>query len=170
LANWLKTGDTSKYYSYDSRREDFARDLQTVEAYLNSQRIGPLTPTSFLVTYINHLECEGPSRLSAALDSTLAFWRFRSSKGWLPDPDKLNLQLAFPFPNQRGRLNAQVTPAIRRRDRRYLLKLELTAQGTLEKQDPSAAMAGLDAGHEWIVRGFADMTSEQAHQKWGRTQ
>jgi uncharacterized protein (TIGR04255 family) len=170
LANWLKTDDRSRYRPYDTRREDFVRDLKAVDSYLVSEGKGSITPTSCLVTYVNHLECDSPSQLYNVLDSMFVVWRYGTNDDWLPNPDKLNLQLAFPFPNERGRLHAQITPVIQRRDRRYLVKLELTARGTIEKQDLSAAMDWLDVGHEWVVRGFASMTSHQAHQKWGRMQ
>jgi uncharacterized protein (TIGR04255 family) len=170
LANWLKTDDKANYRPYGTRRENFERDLEAVDAYLASEGMGHIAPTSWLVTYINHLECDGPPQLFDLLDSMFVVWRYGTNDDWLPNPDKLNLQLAFPFPTQRGRLNVQITPGIQRRDSRYLLKLELTARGTVKKEGLSAAMDCLDVGHEWVVRGFASLTSQQAHQKWGRTQ
>ena len=32
------------------------------------------------------------------------------------------------------------------------------------------AMTMMDQAHEWIVRGFAAITSAEMHQRWGRIQ
>jgi uncharacterized protein (TIGR04255 family) len=170
LTNWLKTEDVTKYLSYDRRSECFATDLRQVDHYLKSEGIGEITPTTCLVTYVNHIDCDDPSQLSPVLAATLSFWQSRTSDGWLPDPDKLNLQFGFPFPDRSGRLSVHIAPAVQRSGKQHLLRMDLTARGTPKSRELATAMNWLDLGHEWVVRGFASMTNLDSHKRWGRTQ
>jgi len=170
LANWLKTSNSTSYRSYDQRRKDFSADLERVDEFLKLEEIGSVVPTSCIVTYINHVDCSEPSRLAPVLADTIAFWADDTSDGWLPPPDKINLHFAFPMPDNSGRLNVHVAPAVRRSDKRHFLRIELTARGAPEGEEIAAAMEWLDLGHEWVVRGFTSITRDGMHKLWERIQ
>jgi hypothetical protein len=50
------------------------------------------------------------------------------------------------------------------------VQLRLTARGLPDGQDLDGVLAWMDLGREWIVRGFADITSPSAHALWERKQ
>jgi len=37
------------------------------------------------------------------------------------------------------------------------------------EEDTLSVLNSLDTGHDWVVNGFVDMTSERMHDLWGRT-
>lgn len=170
FANWLKTSDHSSYRSYEERRQEFSRQFGQVEQFFQDEGIGQLLPTSWSATYINHIEYEEDCELGAAIARTLRGWPNPGADTWLPAADRMVLEIAFPMPHNAGRLNVSLRPAFVLKDERHVLRLDLTARGQLRTTDAKDALAGLELGHEWIVQGFASLTSPEMHQHWGRIQ
>lgn len=170
FANWLKTGDDVTYHPYAERRQEFSRQLGQVEEFFREEAIGQLEPTTWSVTYINHVSYEGVQNVGAAVARTLAVWTNQGSDNWLPEPDKVVLEFSFPIPDNVGRLNVNLTPAVILSDKKQVLRLDLTARGQLKATDVASALAGIDLGHEWVVQGFASLTRPEMHQEWGKTQ
>ncbi len=168
FANWLKTGEEVAYRPYLERRQEFSQQLSQVEEFLRDEGIGQLEPTTWSVTYINHIAYEGFRDVGLAVARTLSFWTNQSSDKWLPEPDKVVLDFAFPMPENAGRLNVNLAPAVVLSDKTHVLRFDLTARGQLKVRDIASALAGIDLGHEWIVRGFASLTRAEMHQAWER--
>jgi uncharacterized protein (TIGR04255 family) len=170
FANWLKTGEEVAYQLYAERRQEFCQHLKQVEEFFREQNIGQLEPTMWSVTYINHIEYEGLRNVGRAVAGTVASWSNDRSDSWLPEPDKVVLDFTFPMPNNAGRLNVNLTPVVYLSNKKQMLRLDLTARGQLKTRDMASAMAGIDLGHEWVVRGFASITRPEMHQVWEREQ
>ena len=88
----------------------------------------------------------------------------RQEDAFLPVPFMVNWHGQFRFQNPDGELSIKVNPA-KRVDETELLILELTARGRtpLENMDDWFSHA-----HEWIVRGFEDLTSDEAQKELWR--
>ena len=132
-----------------------------------------MEPTTWSVTYINHIDYErGLDDVGSAVAKTLTVWTDQFSDDWVPATDKVLLDFAFPMPDEAGRLNVSLKPAVVLGDKRQVLRLDLTARGQLKKEsrDVASALAGIDLGHEWVVRGFASLTRPEMHEVWERTQ
>ena len=113
FAGWLKTGEEVAYYPYAERREEFSQQLEQVQDFFRAEGIGQLEPTTWSVTYINHIDYEGFRKVGPAVARTLTFWTNESSDTWLPEPDKVALDFTFPMPDNAGRLNVNLTTAVR---------------------------------------------------------
>lgn len=129
-----------------------------------------MEPTTWIVTYINHIEYEGFHNVGAAVAKTVGVWANQRSDNWLPSPDRVVLDFTFPMPDNAGRLSVNLKPVIARSDKRQVLRLDLTARGQLKTRDVASGLAGIDLGHEWVVRGFAAITRPEMHQAWERIQ
>ena len=68
-----------------------------------------------------------------------------------------------------GRLHVTAEPRIKIGDGSPLIRLTMTARGAPAKKDIGDVMAFFDIGREFIVRGFASITTAQMHRIWGRT-
>lgn len=168
MANWMKTGEAAPYKRHKERREVYANDLESLLQFVQEEQLGELVPTSCVVTYINHVEFDGFDNLASTIAETLTVCKNGSSDGWLPLADNVVLQYGYPLPDESGRLNVQVSPVVRREDKQQLIQLEFTARVKPANQDLASVMAGIDIGHEWVVRGFASITTAEMHKKWGR--
>jgi hypothetical protein len=63
---------------------------------------------------------------------------------------------------------ADLKPAYRHSDRQEIFVFELKAMGSATTEGNENANAWFEQAREWIVRGFADLTSEKAQSNlWG---
>jgi hypothetical protein len=46
--------------------------------------------------------------------------------------------------------------------------MTLTARGVPHSSDQEELLRCLDVGREWVVRGFADFTTDEMHNLWKR--
>ena len=170
FAGWLKTDKDVAYHPYATRRQEFSQQLEQVQDFFRTEGIGQLEPTTWTVTYINHIDYEGFRKVGPAVARTLTFWTNQSSDNWLPEPDKVALDFTFPMPDNAGRLNVNLATAVVLGDKSHVLRLDLTARGQLKTREVPGALAGIDLGHDWVVRGFASLTRPEMHKVWERTQ
>jgi uncharacterized protein (TIGR04255 family) len=168
FANWYKTAEGAAYRPFSERREEFAEQIGHFEQFLQDRDIGRVEPTSWIVTYINHIEFEGVQSVGPTTAEAFTVWTNQTSDGWLPLPDKVAMELAFPLPENAGRLHVTSTPVIRLNDKKEMLRIDLTARGQVKTRDMANVLQGIDLGHEWVVRGFASLTRPEMHKAWER--
>jgi len=170
FANWQKTTENSTYRPFLERRQEFVQQLGHLEQFVRELDLGRLEPTSWIVTYINHIEYEGGQSVGPAAAGTFAVWANHTSDNWLPLPDKVAFEMAFPLPENTGRLHVTSTPVIRLNDKKEMLRVDLTARGQVKTRDVTGVLEGIDLGHEWVVRGFVSLTRPEVHKVWERLQ
>jgi hypothetical protein len=66
-------------------------------------------------------------------------------------------------------LRITVQPALRHADQKEVLQVTLSVRGQPKTSCLEDILEWFDFGREWVVRGFADFTSEAMHQRWKRT-
>jgi uncharacterized protein (TIGR04255 family) len=90
----------------------------------------------------------------------------------LTEPETANWRISFVLPNQIGRLYASVrTGATRTSDTKKVIIFDLTVRGIGSDNSSSNMNKWFDVAREWIVKGFTDLTSPEAHkQLWRRKQ
>jgi hypothetical protein len=151
-------------------RQEFYQQLECLEQFAHDEGIGRVEPTSWVVTYISHVEYEGLLNVAPTVAKTFTCWTNETSDNWLPPPDRLALELAFPLSDNAGRLHVTSTPVVRLSDKKELLRLDFTARGKTKAKELANAMDGIDLGHEWVVRGFVSLTRREMHKVWERLQ
>src|SRR5437867_283509 len=118
----------------------------------------------------NHIFDEsGSFPVSAETYLPVFSWKTAHSEQFLPDPNVLSLDLRFPMPKDRGELRVSVKHGRRPADQADVLLMQMTATGSARRED-SDMDTWLELAHEWIVRGFTDLTSKEAHNRWERYQ
>jgi hypothetical protein len=81
-------------------------------------------------------------------------------------PESLSGAWHFEITPKRGRLHVEIRHGRRTvPDDKEILIMTLTARGSLSPTDPGYD-AGLNTGHEAIVKSFKALTTEKAHQIW----
>ncbi len=68
-----------------------------------------------------------------------------------------------------GRLHVSIQPGWRKPDNAPIYVLELTARGAPTGIGMEGAQSFFDVGHDWIVRGFRDLTTSDMHKIWRLT-
>lgn len=167
LCNWRKLEPSHEYPRYDWVREKFEKYLNLFETFTRSTLDTEPQYTQFELTYVNHL-CEGDgwstlAELGVALPD--CSWRDQPNR-FLPTPDGISWVTQFSLPDRMGSLHVSAQSGKRDIDSRSILAVELHARGLSTERSKWFATA-----HEWIVKGFADLTGDKLqHEIWERKQ
>ena len=169
IVNWRKVKGDEIYPRYfKEMRPRFEREWKGFKDFIAAQKIGVISPQQCEVTYVNDiLRDEEWKSYEESLDLFSPWWK-KGSDGFLPSPENLTLNGSFAFPDKTGRLHFIVQRAIRGIDNKEAVQFQLIARGKPASASDDDLMKWMDIGHEWIVRGFTDLTSSQAHKLWGR--
>lgn len=173
IHNWRKRQDLQPYPRYEPIRKDFRDEVETLGQFLKDEGLASVTVTQCEVTYINHIEPLGVWERHGQLETIVRGWSGLPTEGFLPEAEKGMVHLSFVIPSQDGkpigRLHAAVQPAWKKSDNSPILTLNLTARGMPIGEGIEGAFAFFDLGREWIVRGFAELTTPEMHRVWERT-
>ncbi len=148
--------------------EQFRNVYNTTSSFFKEFELGNLIPSEYELTYVNHIvQGEGWENIEDVLKLFTDFtWQQRKDR-FLPNPLNVAWASEFPIAENNGRLIITLKKATRIEDNKSLYVLEVKA-----KADASSSNVDLyqwyDIAHQWIVRGFTDVTTENIQKKWGR--
>lgn len=169
IVNWRKVTGKEVYPRYKSLKPAFKKEWDNFCSFLNGQGLDSPTINQCEVTYINHFEIGKEIDSYGAVYEVLACHTDKYSTGFLSDPEIVRLNTSYVMTDNRGRLHVNLSPVIKKRDAQKALQLELTARGNPSSSDIEAVLDWFDLGHDWIVRGFTDLTTVKMHKLWGLT-
>lgn len=166
--NWRKVKGDEVYPRYASLKPKFKVEWQRFCQFLDEQKLGTSDVNQCEVTYVNDIEISKGLKSYGEVNKVIASWSGESSGEFLPLPETVRLNTTYVMPEKRGRLHIVLQPAIRRRDAKEILQLNLTARGRPASSRLEDIWEWFDIGHEWIVRGFTDFTTKEMHKVWRR--
>ncbi len=168
--NWRKVIGDETYPRYlKELRPHFEQEWNSFSAFLAEQKVGIPDVRQCEVIYVNDiLQGDDWQKFADSLALFSPWWK-KESGSFLPLPENLNVAGSFLMPEKTGRLHFTFQRVKRTIDGREAVQLQIIARGRPKSSEVGDILAWMDAGHEWIVRGFADLTSPEAHKIWGRT-
>ncbi|MGH7135894.1 MAG: hypothetical protein ACREHD_09150, partial [Pirellulales bacterium] len=169
--NWLSESGQS-YPSYEKVRPEFERLAADLASFLSRFELGELRPNQWEVTYLNHIPAGTVWKTNPEWAHPFQCLIAPPGTPGGTKPESFGGEWHYEIEPQRGRLHVQLKSAWRKKPQpQEILFLMLTARGALPSGGGEReVMAGLDLGHETIVRAFADLTSDGAHRFWKRYQ
>lgn len=170
LFNWRFRPDKGAYPRYVELSNRFFGYFQQFRKFVAKHDLGAIEALEFELTYINHILEKEDWALPEKLGSVINQLEWQDKRfQFLPRPSAVNWQAQFPFTKQHGNLSVKLNPAKGINDDNQFLVLELSARG-LPSEPPFDHMESWFSGaHEWIVRGFEDLTSDEAQKGlWGK--
>ncbi len=169
LHNWRKVSGMEKYPRYvESIRPAFEAEWLKFRSFVESEGMQTPNVVQCEITFINHFERGREWQDHSDLAQIICCWRDGGVREFLPSPTLDRLQLSFPIAEDGGVLMLRMEPGVRNRDAKDILQMTLTARGKSSSSDLGALMQWFDLAHEWVVRGFVDITTEKMHEIWGR--
>lgn len=166
LHNWRKGSEDREYPRFPAV---FSRFSDAWDGWLDFCR-GELEAepavNQYELTYVNHIPAGDGWETLADTGRIFRDLTWAENHDFLPAPEGLQWHSQFRMPNTSGRLHVKIHKGVRRSDDKPILMCELTARGI----DPEKSMSEwFELGREWIVRGFADLTTDFAHDElWRR--
>ncbi|MCH8021681.1 TIGR04255 family protein [candidate division KSB1 bacterium] len=161
--NWRKR--KSDYPRYDHVISNFETVLNAVKDLFNDFDLGGPEPIEYELTYINHIpQGIGWKTIDDLTEIFSDFIWNKTTARFLPNPEEISWVTKFSFPEQKSHLIISLKQAIRTEDEVPVLIFELKANGIDRDNN---VRNWFDLAHEWIVRGFTDLTTEKMHKIWG---
>lgn len=158
--NWRRRLD--QYPRYATILQKFIAAKSCLDSCLDELRLGKLKPIEFELTYINHIPKGQGWETTDDLEFVFRDFNWQTRKGrFLPKPANYAWQVRFAFPEEQGSLSAKLSQGKRKTDGTPVLVLEMAARGMPNDSSHDGMKHWLDLAHEWIVRGFADLTTDE---------
>lgn len=168
--NWREGPHKSQYVSYAEIFKRFQAAWELYAGFLADVALAPPIIRECELTYINHVPVSaGWTSMDDAGRVFVPLACPRGSTGFLPIPRSIAWTATFELPDAKGRLAAKIHPAFRGEQRESILVLELSAKGLGAGTNDDAIEGWFETAHEWIVKGFEDLTSPDIQRRiWGK--
>lgn len=169
IHNWRQVESSTSYPRYKIVKDGFDDALSKFEAFVADHGLGAVEARQYELSYVNFVPqgdgYESLGELGRLLPDFA--WR-RNTSRFLPDPSNVNYQTVFDLPNNNGKLRVSIQDALRRSDEKKLTRILIVVRGMHQSQDVSTPDDWFELAHEWIVRAFLDLTSEEVQVKHWR--
>lgn len=170
IRNWRKVGEGATYPRYERIRERFESDFAMFQSFLREHGLQPTPISQCEAAYVNRIEAVGWERHGELASVTEVFGEKAISQ-FLGEPEDAHLVVRYPIrlgEKVVGRLYVNVQPRYSPDNDAPYIFMELVARGAPLGTGLTGAIEFLNLGREWIVKGFADLTSKQMHRIWRR--
>jgi uncharacterized protein (TIGR04255 family) len=169
IRNWRKIESGAEYPRYEKISQAFKEDLVALLDFVSLEQLGSPRPSQCEITYVNHIAVGHSS-----VERAFRLWR-PTEPEFLPAQEDVRIAVRYPIKDDSGaflgRLNVDLQPAFLNVDQSPILVLTLTARGRPDGSGLDGVFRFLDRGREWIVRGFAEVTSREIQRDvWRRNQ
>jgi uncharacterized protein (TIGR04255 family) len=166
--NWRKR--QNDYPRYDHVIKSFESVLNEIVIFFDELEFGELRPIEYELSYINHIpKGQGWNTIDDLPRIFLDHAWEKTKERFLPKPEKVSWQKEFLLPEKKGHLIVSCKQAIQKEDKVPLLVLELKTRGIDESATKDRMREWFDLAHEWIVRGFTDLTTPEIQKRiWER--
>jgi hypothetical protein len=144
--------------------------LSKFQSFLYENGLGVIEPLQYEMTYVNHIsQGDGWIKMDE-IGNVFPDFCFRlNERRFLPEPEGINWRTTFVLPNKVGRLHVTIRNGILRDKNIPVLMIELTVRGIGNDKSMEGMWPWFDLAREWIVRGFADLGSDQVQKDvWRR--
>lgn len=168
LHNWRRVQDSDEYPHYDNIIPRFERHLALFKTFLDDNDLGEIKLRQCELKYVNQIVLREP--FDEASRDVFRDFSWNSEKTFLPSsPAGFHLRFFYQLPDEAGRLFVSLRRATRLLDKKDVVIFDLTARGKPRDASDEAVRGWYDLSHEWIVRGFADLTSSKMQRTvWDR--
>ncbi|MCQ6259809.1 TIGR04255 family protein [Pseudomonas sp. Q11] len=164
--NWRKREKEQIYPRYPEIFSCFENYFKVFGKFVSENSLGPLKPTTWELTYTNQIPVGevSSSKIEVFRD---VHWMHDPNR-FLPEPTNPAWAATFHLPNDAGVLVAKLITGKMPHEDTKIQILELAVRGPAKDRTETAMKEWFDLAREWIVRGFTDLTTNEAHGMWER--
>jgi uncharacterized protein (TIGR04255 family) len=169
LHNWRQTEEKDEYPRYPVVKATFFENWTGFCEFLTDQTLPSPQIDQCELTYVNHIrQGEGWEAIDDIF-SLFTFLDWRTRSNFMTIPENLRWSMQFLLPNKMGRLYVEMSIVRIKYDNSLAIRFSLTARGIPSGKIDTESMSGwFDIAREWIVKGFADLTSKKTDSIWGK--
>ena len=163
LHNWRKLPPEATYPRYPVVLERFQSAWRRFSGFAMRSGLGDPIPSGYELTYVNELDDPAVHGIPAFVKSL--DWQKLEPEFLLQPPQATNIAWSFTLPEYKGAMNVS-SNRVTRPDGKTALLVVLSCVGPASES--YSLEDWFETAHQWIVRGFTDLTTPEAHQFWKR--
>ena len=171
LFNWRAGSEKGAYPHFPTISAEFHKIFEALVVFASESGVGPVETELCEMAYINQMGRWSPDSVMTPHD-WLRGWSADLGSGWTEDMEDFSsvarFSLRHPDGRAYGRVSVSATTIVMPPSRDRSLQLEVTVRGIPESPDVSGILSFHEMAHDQIVRCFAAMTTDSAHEHWGR--
>lgn len=170
IYNWRRLKSDDSYPRFKEIYASFKQFLELYEQFVIENDLGNIKIRGCELSYVNHIKKGEGWDDSGQAGNIMKDISWVSERDFLPTPELFETRLVFSLPNNYGSLTSFLRKAKLKRDHeQQIYILELSAKGLGDGSDISNIDPWFDVSHEWIVKGFTDLTQEKIQNElWGK--
>ena len=168
--NWRRI-QGQDYPRYEHVKASFRENFAIFQRFLADEQLGAPRLNQWELTYVNRIPAGEGWHRHGELGSVVPLLDSSAECGFLPEPEDIALRVRYRITagvDAISRLYVEANPGFDPTSGKSFIALTLTARGGLAQSTADALGSRLDVGREWIVRGFAEVTSKTMHRHWER--
>lgn len=164
--NWTKPDNSPPdcYPRYEVVIKEFLDHYKKIIKVLKAGNRPLPKPALMELTYVNLIEHNHTDM--SEISNVFRDIEWKNGQRFLPAPNRMNLGYGFRIDQIKAMLTANIGLVQLVKDGRNMLKLELSVKGPLQDHTDTAMIGWCATAREWIVKGFADLTTPDMHKKW----
>ena len=166
--NWRKRTERDTYPRFEVLANHFDRYAEIFAQFVRENKLGTITVSQAEVTYVNRIDL---AEASGQVEKIVSVYSGAFSDGFLHDPEDVHIALRFPMRRDGeliGRLYVDLRPAVAGVPASPR-NMTLLARGRPQTSDIKDVRNFFEIARQYIVSGFASVTSEEMHKVWERT-
>ena len=168
--SWRKLSNEHEYPRYASIQQRFQREFAEFETFLSDEDLDRPSPNQCEVTYVNMIIPDEVWETHSDLGKIIPSAAQHLTEGFLPQPEQTRYATQYVITGEGGsnvaRLYVSAEPSYASDGLTPIFLLKLTVRGAPQGSGMTGVIRTMDLGHEWIVRGFATLTSSEMHRAW----
>jgi uncharacterized protein (TIGR04255 family) len=168
IRNWRKVRGDEVYPRYAKLRPSFEKEWERFITFLVQCEVKKPQAVYCECTYVNIIEPEDGWETLADLPQVTNLWPKRGNHTLLVKPNALSIVADFVNEDPQASLRILLNPAIRTRDNKNVIQLNLTVRGKPQSIETRDILAWMDAARDWVVRSFTEVTTPKMHKLWRR--
>lgn len=161
--NWRREDTKEQYSRFENIYANFIEEWNFFNQWWSSISEAPIFIRRYELTYLNQLDSN--FGWSSTEDNQKIFtFKGREWNGFLPVPNVHVSNLQFLLPDNLGVLFVNTSQGFKAVDQTSVITFELTIRSVDSSLDIEKWFT---EAHNYIVKGFLDLTKQSIHQEWG---
>jgi len=165
IYNWKKIKQNIEYPRYEKVIQDFYGFYRQFENTLQEVNIESLKLEMLELTYVNIIPLKVLSEDLGNVSNLLIDAQWNPKKA-LSSPKGIDFSWWFEDKALNAKMKIHVVSGQQKEDGAAVIKIELSVRGHAPDKNITKCQKWFDDSHEWIVKAFDEITSENVHKEW----
>lgn len=171
IVNWRQLETGTPYLRFAGLMSMLSEAINTLASFLDDEGLGRIEPDQVELTYVNHIRAGEKGSRRDSLSRFLACWASEPTEWDFGASEETSVRTQYVMKRPNGasaRLFVELESAYTATTGAPIYIMNMIARGAPSAATVESSFEFFEDAHEWIVKGFTSLTTQEAHAIWGR--